>query len=194
MPRKKVANEIVFVLDKSGSMGPKRKDAIGGFNQFLEDQKKLLKSTLFTMAMFDSPGTYKILYDGKAISDIEPLDEKTYIPSGMTALLDAIGRTIDAVSNRKGDKKVIFAILTDGLENSSQEYNKDQVLKLIEEKQKGGWEFIYLGCQKEAIAEAVSLGIPSTNTMYYADTGVGTLTGYRNLSNLVTSKTSEWRK
>jgi uncharacterized protein YegL len=115
--------ELVFILDRSGSMGTMAKEAIGGFNAFLEEQKKLPGEAKLTLALFDHQ--YSLVCNGKDIKDVEPLDDKTYVPRGTTALLDAIGRTIDDVGSRlsatteaERPSKILVAILTDGQENA----------------------------------------------------------------------------
>ena len=130
--------ELIFILDKSGSMGGLESDTIGGFNSMLEKQKKAKnRNTYVTTVLFDNE--YKLLYSHTSISEVKPLTEKEYSPGGTTALLDAIGRTISQVkseqarlSSKDKAKKVLFVIITDGMENASKEYNITTVKRLIE--------------------------------------------------------------
>jgi len=163
--------EIVCVIDKSGSMGAVTKDSISGFNEFLKQQKKLPGNAKFTLVLFDT--NYKVVCDGVNIEDAESLTEKTYQPSGLTALLDAVGKTIDSVGERlssSSDKpdKVIVAILTDGEENASTEYKLETIKSKIEHQQNNyAWEFIYLGANQDSFLEAGKLGIKRSNTFNY---------------------------
>lgn len=129
--------EIICVIDRSGSMGAIRSDAIGGFNTFLRDQQQESGTARMTLVLFDHE--YEIRYDAVPLQEVEPLDTTTYVPRGTTALLDAVGRTIDDVGKRLADTdeserpaQVIIAILTDGLENASSDYSWERVSKMIE--------------------------------------------------------------
>src|SRR5580693_1330174 len=157
--------EIAIVLDRSGSMASMAKEAIGGFNGFLDSQQKLPGDARLTLVLFDHEHIVK--YDERPIKDVSPLDEHTYEPRGTTALLDAIGRTINTIGERL-DKtpeperpgKVIIAILTDGLENASQEFKPKQIRSMIEhQREKYSWEFIYLGANQDAIEVGETMGI-----------------------------------
>lgn len=176
--------EIVCIIDKSGSMEVVKEDAIGGFNSFLKEQQELPGEALFTLVLFDTE--YRRVTDGRPVKEVKPLNGKTYSPGGMTALLDAVGITLDRVSRRieetpPSDKpdKVIVAVLTDGLENSSVEYSARQIFEKIQHKQKvDGWEFVYLGANQDAIKEATALGIKDMNTMNFACTSEGVKESY----------------
>ena len=169
--------EIVFILDRSGSMANIASDAIGGFNAFLKEQKQLPDKANFTLVLFDHE--YNLVYNGVDIKEVEELDDKTYTPRGTTALLDAIGRTVDDVSSRldkscptcghgeKVDRKVLVGILTDGFENASRDYSKKRINELIETNRKGEWEFIFLAANQDAIKEGGRLGVAAMNTMSY---------------------------
>jgi hypothetical protein len=162
---KEGVTELVFVLDRSGSMELMRDEAIGGFNAFLEEQKKLPGEAKLTLALFDNQ--YDLVCNGKDIKCVEPLDEHTYVPRGTTALLDAIGRTVADVGRRLNDtpecdrpSKVLVAILTDGMENASNDYTKDKISEVISHQRgKYSWEFMFLAANQDAIAEGTSLGI-----------------------------------
>lgn len=170
--------EIIFVIDKSGSMGHLVNDTIGGFNSFVESQKDDTKTTLTTV-LFDT--TWKVLHDGIDVYEVEPMTTKEYIPYGGTAMLDAIGETINRVQDRYdelGEKKpdnVLFVITTDGEENSSCKFNKAQIEKMIKHQTKGhGWEFIFLGANMDAVKEANTLGINANRAVNYTWTSRGT--------------------
>ena len=196
---KKGLTEIIFILDKSGSMWSIKQDAIGGFNSFVEEQKKLEGEAKVTLVLFSSGyiGTpsHKVVFEGKDIHEVEPLNETTYIPSGGTALLDAIGTMIDSVGNRLSStheyekpENVIFAILTDGEENSSREYSRDVVFnKVSHQTAKYNWQFIYLGANQDAIGEAGSLGIKGAYAGNFVADGLGTKTAILNASEMVLS-------
>jgi Mg-chelatase subunit ChlD len=161
-----LSTEIVFVMDKSGSMQSIKDDAIGGFNAFLETQKGLPGKATFTLVEFNQHAD--IIHNGVDIKDVEEYTNKTYVPDGMTALFDAIGRGISEASVRGEDRKVLVAILTDGHENSSTEFNKNRLSEMINKYTAKGWEFIYLGVgfsQYDAEKIAQSISIDSSNAM-----------------------------
>jgi uncharacterized protein YegL len=186
-------DEVVLIIDKSGSMQAIKDDAIGGFNSFLEQQRNIDREANVTFALFDD--RYQLVHDGKDIQEVEDLTKSTYQPSGMTALLDAVGRTVDRVGERldalpesEKPENVIVFILTDGMENASSDYNKDQVKEMIEHQQsKYDWEFIYGGANQDAFAEAGGLGIKEQNTFNFEATGKGTRKAYENSSELMAS-------
>lgn len=186
---KKDLTEIICVIDKSGSMGSKRSDAIGGFNRFLEDQKKEPGDAKFTLTLFDTE--YKIVHNGTDIQAVSPLNEATYVPGGCTALLDAVGRTIDKVGERltntpENDRpeRVIVVILTDGLENASKEYTRQQILdKITHQQEKYGWVFLYLGSDIQDVQFAQSVGV--ANVAFGNATGQGVMVNYVNTSKCV---------
>jgi uncharacterized protein YegL len=186
-------DEIVLIIDKSGSMDAIKEDAIGGFNSFLSEQKKIDRSANVTFALFDD--RYKLVHDGKDINEVDNLTPKTYQPSGMTALLDAVGRTVDRVGERLDElnesekpENVIVFILTDGMENASSDYSKDQVKEMIEHQElKYSWEFIYGGANQDAFAEAGGIGIKAKNTFDFEASGEGTRRAYDNSSELMAS-------
>ena len=167
--------EIICVIDKSGSMESKLEDAIGGFNGFLAEQQREEGEALMTLTLFDTD--YNIIHDGVPVADVPRLTADTYRPGGMTALLDALGRTIDKVADRIHDapgderpERVVVVVITDGLENSSREYRRDQVAeRIVRRRDEDGWEFVFLGADLESIREAQSMGIEHTS--------VGTTTG-----------------
>jgi hypothetical protein len=161
------AAEIICVIDRSGSMDSTKADAIGGFNAFLEKQKKLSKKTLISAMFFNAPVEKKLLYDGVKITEVEPLNEQTYVPDGMTALFDAIGTTVGLVLERHGKMKkaprTLLMILTDGGENSSHEYTSQQIKdKLTELQDKTGWKVAYIGASADAFTQNIMQNISTT--------------------------------
>lgn len=170
--------EIIFLLDRSGSMGGLESDTIGGFNAFIEKQRKLEGKTLVTGVLFDDQ--YEIIWNGTEAEKVKLTDAKYYV-RGCTALLDAVGKTILDVGyrlsktvedNRPG--KVIFVITTDGFENASIEYTYEKVKELIKHQQeKYSWEFIFLGANIDAEREANNLGIHSENAFSFEASEAG---------------------
>jgi len=162
---KKGLTEIVFILDRSGSMSGLEKDTIGGFNSTIEKQKKEEGEAFVSTILFD--GKSEVLHDRVPLASVAPLTEKEYYARGSTALLDAIGGAIHHVGNvhkyaREEDRpeKTIFVITTDGYENASRKYTSDRVKQMVErQKQKYGWEFIFLGANIDAIKTAKNFGI-----------------------------------
>lgn len=170
--------ELVFILDKSGSMAGLEEDTIGGFNALLEKQKKEEGKTYVTTVMFNNRPTF--VHGSKDLMSIKPLTSEDYRVGGSTALLDAIGETINKVSNRimvmdrEKPSKVLCVITTDGLENSSREYSYARIKELVEAKTKEGWEFIFLGANIDSFSVATSLGIKRSNTSNYVSDSDGT--------------------
>lgn len=164
--------EMVFVLDRSGSMSGLAADTIGGFNELIEKQKKIEGCAYVTTVLFDHE--YEVLHDHVALEEVAPLTDKEYFARGSTALLDAVGRTIDAVGARlaatveeERPEHVVFVITTDGMENSSREYTAQRVRGMIEhQQQKYSWQFVFLGANMDAVSEARNLGI---SAKYAAD-------------------------
>lgn len=158
-------DEIIFILDRSGSMQEVRDDTIGGFNTFVETQVESDPETRMTLVQFNHE--YELVFSKKKVKDVKDLNKKSYVPSGTTALLDAVGRTVeDALPRRKNSGgKTIVAILTDGYENASSDYTRDRVAKLIKKYQeKYDWTFFFLGADIDAFAEARALGISPDHT------------------------------
>ncbi|XCP84027.1 vWA domain-containing protein [Roseburia hominis] len=180
--------ELVFILDRSGSMSGLEKDTIGGFNSMLANQKGLGGECRITTVLFDNH--YTLLHDRIDIRAVSPMTEKEYFVGGSTALLDAIGITIDklirvqkntAEEYRAG--KVIFVIITDGEENSSREYSSDKVKAMIEhEKEKYGWEFVFLGANIDAVQTAEHFGISADRAANYVPDAVGTTLNFQVMS------------
>lgn len=171
--------EIIFIIDKSGSMAHLSSDTIGGFNGFIASQKALEGKATLTTVLFDT--TWKILHDGVDIQEVKSMTNTDYIAGGGTAMLDAIGETINRVQDRHdelGEEKpeeVLFVITTDGEENSSRKFTKSQIEKMIKHQTNGhGWTFLFLGANMDAVKEAESIGISNSHshTYDYTDKGV----------------------
>jgi uncharacterized protein YegL len=190
---KKNLTEIVFILDKSGSMYNIKEDAIGGFNSFIKDQKKIDGETKVTLVLFDHHVTTVI--DAKEINEVEELTELKYKPSGMTSLLDAIGLSIVNLGRRLRDasederpENVIFAIMTDGEENMSQDYTLEKVNEMVSHQAEiYDWQFIFLGANIDAVSTANSLGINGKFAGQFVADGMGTKMGMSNVSAMTTS-------
>jgi uncharacterized protein YegL len=176
MAMKKGLTELVFILDKSGSMGGLETDTIGGYNSMLKKQQEIDGECYITTVLFDN--NYELLHDRIDIKAVSPITEKEYQVGGTTALLDAIGKTIHKIGNAQKHtaddyraENVMFVIITDGQENSSREFNSDKVKTLIEQqKGKFGWEFIFLGANIDAVETASRFGIAKDRAQnYHAD-------------------------
>jgi hypothetical protein len=180
----KNSTDIIVVLDRSGSMSPLQADVIGGFNRFLEDQKKVPGEATMTLVQFDQE--YEFVHKAAPLAEVPPFTEETYLPRGSTALLDAVGRAIAETRERhaklaEGERpeKVVFLIITDGHENSSVEFTKVQVREMVERQTANAhWEFVYLGAHVDAFDEAAAIGIVFARTAPYAGTGKGTRKSY----------------
>jgi uncharacterized protein YegL len=172
--------QIICILDRSGSMSSIINDSIGGFNSFLKQQKELPDESTITVALFDDQ--YDILYDNIDIKKAEELTSKIWIPRGMTALYDAIGKTINQVKtthSKLGDEKpakILVCIVTDGEENASNEYSLDAIKKLIKDCEKDDWNFLYLAANQDAFSVGKSFGVSAGNTLTYTATAAGTAT------------------
>ncbi|MDO5649982.1 MAG: VWA domain-containing protein [Gallicola sp.] len=185
------STELVFILDRSGSMSGLEKDTIGGFNSMLAKQKELEGSCLVTTVLFNHD--YKLLHDRIDIRAIQAIREKEYFVGGGTALLDAIGKSIHKISNiqRHTDKKhraskVLFIIITDGEENSSREYSSAKVKSMIEKmKSKYQWEFVFLAANIDAVKSAASIGISSNRALDYVADSQGTTLNFEVMDTLV---------
>lgn len=181
---KKNLTEIVFILDRSGSMGGLESDTIGGFNAMIEKQKRAEGDALISTVLFDNRS--EVLHDRVHVADIRPMTEDDYNVRGCTALLDAIGGAIHHIGNvhkyaREEDvpEHTMFVITTDGMENASHEYIGDRVRQMIErQKAKYGWEFLFLGANIDAVETARHYGITEDRAVKYHSDGAGTRLNY----------------
>jgi uncharacterized protein YegL len=190
---KKNLTEIVFILDRSGSMAGLEDDTIGGFNAMIEKQKGEPGEAVISTVLFDHESV--IIHDRVDVKRIKPMTRKEYYVRGCTALLDAVGGAIHHIGNvhkyaRKEDvpEKTMFIITTDGYENASERYDYDKVRKMIErQKEKYGWEFLFLGANIDAAAEAKRFGISADRAVDYLADAEGTALNYKVLNNIVSS-------
>ena len=188
---RKGLTEIVFILDRSGSMGGLEADTIGGYNSLIEKQKKEEGEAYISTVLFDD--TCEVLHDRVLINQIKTMTDKEYYVRGCTALLDALGGAIHHIGNvhkyaRDEDRpeKTLFIITTDGQENSSRRYTYEKVKHMVErQKEKFGWEFLFLGANIDAIAEANRFGIKADRAVNYHCDKEGTAVNYRVLSETV---------
>ena len=180
--------ELVFILDRSGSMAGLESDTVGGFNSMIDKQKKEDGDAYVTTVLFDDQ--YELLHDRVELQSIAPMTEKEYYVRGCTALLDAIGKTVEHVETihryaRPEDvpAHTMFVITTDGLENASRTYSSDQVKKMIErKKEEAGWEFLFIGANIDAVETAATIGISRERAVNYHADAKGTAVVYEALS------------
>ena len=203
---KKNLTEIVFILDRSGSMAGLEDDTIGGFNAMIEKQKQEPGEALVSTLLFDNES--EVIHDRVNIQEIEPMTRKEYYVRGCTALLDAVGSAIHHIGNvhkyaREEDRpeKMLFVITTDGMENASRKYTYDRLKTMIErQKEKYGWEFLFLGANIDAAREAARFGISADRTANYHADSEGTTVIYEAVSEAVCNvrasrpMTADWKK
>ena len=201
---KKGLTEIVFILDKSGSMSGLEADTIGGYNSFLEKQKKVEGEAFVSTVLFSDRN--EVVHDRVPIEKIEPMNEQQYSVGGCTALLDAIGGAVHHIGNvhkyaRDEDKPehTIFVITTDGQENFSREYSYEKIKKMITRQQeKYGWEFLFIGANIDAVETAARYGISRDRAVNYNADGEGTHILYESVAKAVcnvrasTPLSSDW--
>ncbi len=188
---KKNLTELVFILDKSGSMGGLEKDTIGGYNSMLEQQRKVEGECIITTVLFDNH--YELLHDRIDLRAVKPITDKEYFVGGSTALLDAIGQSVDKIGTAQKNtaedyraEKVMFVIITDGEENASRRYSAAQVKSMIaRQKERFGWEFIFLGANIDAVETAGRFGIDADRAVDYVPDSEGTELNFRMMSQTV---------
>lgn len=203
---RKGLTEVVFILDRSGSMSGLEADTIGGFNSMIAKQKKEEGEAYISTVLFDDQT--EVLYDRVPIQRVEPMNDNQYYVRGCTALLDALGGAIHHIGNvhkyaREEDRpeKTLFAITTDGMENASRKYSYEKLKAMIErQKEKYGWEFIFLGANIDAAKEAARFGIDEDRAVNYNADSEGTAVIYEAVSEAVCSvracrpMTNNWRR
>ncbi len=183
--------ELIFILDKSGSMNGLEEDTIGGFNSMIDKQKKEEGEVLVTTVLFSNG--LKFLHDREPIKEVKKMTEEEYYTGGGTALLDAIGNTILKIKNQekkldrnKKEDRVLFVITTDGMENSSSEFTAEKIKNLIKTQTKEfGWEFLFLGANIDAVETAQKYGISASKAVQYHSDKVGTQNNYKVLNDAV---------
>ena len=203
---KKDLTELVFIIDRSGSMSGLESDTIGGYNAMLEKQKKEQGVAVITTVLFDDK--YELLHDRINIRGVEPITEKDYFVRGSTALLDAVGKTINKIgrvqkhtADNERAEKVMFVITTDGMENASREFSREKIREMItHQKVKYGWEFIFLGANIDSAETAESFGIGRDMAADYNADSEGTRLNYEVISQTVSdirarrSISKEWKE
>jgi uncharacterized protein YegL len=185
--------ELVFILDRSGSMSGLESDTIGGFNAMIEKQKKQDGECYVSTVLFDDVS--EVLHDRVKLSDIKPMTDNEYTVRGCTALIDALGGAIHHIGNihkyaRREDvpEHTVFVITTDGMENASRKYSSDKVKAMIErQKEKYGWEFLFIGANIDAVETAAQYGISEDRAVNYHADPKGTACLYDNVSDVVFS-------
>lgn len=187
---KRGLTELVFILDRSGSMGGLESDTIGGFNGMLSKQKKEAGEANVTTVLFDDQ--IELIHDRFPMNVVKPLTEEDYYVRGCTALLDAVGSTVKKVENIQNRlpeelkaEKIIFVITTDGKENASREFSAKMVKKAIERNQEKGWQFLFLGANMDAAEEAEKMGICRTHAASYKNDSRGVQLNYEAAGNVL---------
>lgn len=175
---KKGLTELVFILDKSGSMSGLESDTVGGFNSMIEKQKRIDGECFVTTVLFSDDSV--IVHDRMPLCEMKPLIDDDYVPCGSTALLDAVGNTIHHIEQihkyaRIDDvpEHTMFVITTDGMENASRKYSYNDIKRLVENKKKCGWEFVFFGANIDTISTAESIGISRNKASSFVATSAG---------------------
>jgi hypothetical protein len=184
---------INVIIDASGSMQHLTHDTIGSFNGFLKEQKAVPGEAAFTLCKFNTD--YRLVHDFVKLAGVPELDTTVYAPEGGTALLDAMGTTIESVGRKlaampesERPSKVIFLVITDGHENASSRFSSEQIKTMVEhQKDTYNWEFVFMGANIDAIAAGTNLGISMQNTMNYISDAAGTADLYKSISHNMTS-------
>ncbi|MDO5540519.1 MAG: hypothetical protein Q4F83_10680 [Eubacteriales bacterium] len=190
---RKGLTEVVFILDRSGSMSGLETDTIGGFNSMIQKQKREEGEALISTVLFDD--RIDVIYDRVPVESIEAMTDKQYFVRGCTALLDALGGAVHHIANvhkyaREEDRpeKTLFIITTDGMENASRRYSYEKVKQMVEkEKEKYGWEFLFLGANIDAVSAAGRFGISADRAIDYECDQKGTLLNYEVLSETISA-------
>ena len=185
--------ELVFILDRSGSMSGLESDTVGGFNTMIEKQKKQNAPCYVSTVLFNN--TSEVLYDRVKLGEVQKMTEENFFVGGSTALMDAIGGAIHHIGNihkyiRPEDvpANTMFVIMTDGMENASRNYSSDRVKQMIErQKKRYGWEFLFIGANIDAVETAARYGIDADRAVNYHADKEGTRVVYQSVANAVCS-------
>ena len=188
---------IAVILDRTGSMASIRDDTIGGFNTFLAEQQAVPGQATLTLVQFDSQDPYEIIHRVVPIADVPPLTAATFVPRASTPLLDAVGRGIGdldaslaAMPETERPGRVVFVIVTDGRENASREFRKDDIVRMIGERtEQGNWQFVFLSADLAAFHDAGHYGIAADSRLAYDKTAKGTADAWSSVS----KRTAEYR-
>jgi len=199
MKKEHIQTHITIILDRTGSMEIIRDDVIGGFNTFLENQQKEEDIATLTLVQFDSQDPYEVIHEYKPIAKIPKLSRETYVPRASTPLLDAMGRGINDLEKNLADMKknerpgkVVMVIITDGQENSSVEFKKDQIVRMIRDKQeKNKWQFVFLSADLDAISDAEGYGFKNRAMMAFDSSSAGVHDAFASLSQSISSYRSD---
>jgi hypothetical protein len=192
--------EVVVILDRSGSMETIADDAIGGFNGFLAEQQNMDEEALFSLVLFDNE--YGAAFTSTPIQSVPPLDAATYVPRGSTALLDAVGRTLVELKARIAARpvddrpqEVVVAILTDGWENASREFSYSQIRKIVEQrKREDGWQFVFLAANQDAVMAASQIAIGEEDAYGFDASAEGMQEASRTMSDAVRERRGRGRR
>ncbi|HLM02812.1 MAG TPA: vWA domain-containing protein [Pyrinomonadaceae bacterium] len=183
--------DITIILDRSGSMDSVKTDTIGGFNSFLEGQREIEGEASLSLVQFDDQ--YEVVYLDRDIKAAERLTDATFQPRGMTALYDAVGRTINSVGQRlaalpepERPDKILLVIMTDGFENSSREFNSAKIAEMItHQRDVYKWQFMFIGANQDAVLSAREIGLPTHAALTYAPNAAGTRAVYSKMMDKV---------
>jgi len=194
---KKNYHEIVCIIDRSDSMNDIKSEAIAGFNSFIKAQREFQGETTLSLILFNQE--YQSVYERRDINEVPLLDDTTYLPKGATAILDAIGISVDRLGEKlyqapedKRPEKVIVAILTDGLENASGEYTYEQVADKVREQQAMyNWEFVLLAANQDAVVTGDKIGIKREDAVNFKATSQGITTAFEDMNKIVFEKRSK---
>jgi Mg-chelatase subunit ChlD len=184
------------LLDRSGSMESMRTDVIGGFNNLVAEQQAVGPDARLTLVQFDSHDPHEVLTDAVPIHRARALTQRTFVPRGSTPLLDATGRIITKAAVREDQRRTVHKrpevvtviTITDGLENQSHEFTRADIVRLVKDKEAGGWSFVFLGAGLDAYAEAGGMGYDSRSVQAYARDGAGARLAFRSVSAAMVDK------
>jgi Mg-chelatase subunit ChlD len=180
---------VSFLIDRSGSMKGLVEDVVGGFNSFLDTQKKEIGDCTMTLVQFDSDDPFEVVHDAAPIGQVPDLTRHQYQPRGMTPLLDALGDLVTSVDRRLAGlgtpEDQIVVVFSDGLENASRRWTRSALFEAIEVRKATGWTFVYLGANQDSYDEAGRLGFDRTNTQNFRGDGLGTRSALRSVDRAV---------